>query len=394
MEVPMATRDPDRSWREHVLSTLPTMEATSMPDPAATSLTPAPTTAVTAPAPFSADYFAAPSLDLLALLPDAAADKLRLLRQRSSDAHALIPTFEMVREANAAKQDAEHQLQRLLAPAGESGFNLGLNDRRTIEAQKTLDKATADARRLTELQEVRSQAWREASGALAAVESWLRDGGRPGNTTLEAVEVEPPKLAKGEDILSALEKVRRRGRELKADIHHVRSACYTKDEAMALVSATVENWGSNGIDTSATIEHLSQPTIPTKTVQAMVHNVPGAPAAVVFVEVPDVVGIFSTVLKDQFIAWLAADVDRNADPKGALSHEARQQQEAELMGDLLDIERQEAALTWQAQAQGLPCEFRHDYTNPLVILQLRLITSPRATNGPAASSPEREGWRR
>jgi hypothetical protein len=61
---------------------------------------------------------------------------------------------------------------------------------------------------------------------------------------------------------------------------------------VALVSATVENWGSNGIDISATIEHLSQPTIPTKTVQAKVHNVPGAPAAVVFVEVPDVIGIF------------------------------------------------------------------------------------------------------
>jgi hypothetical protein len=104
---------------------------------------------------------------------------------------------------------------------------------------------------------------------------------------------------------------------------------------------------------------------------------------VVFVEVPDVVGIFSTVLKDQFIAWLAADVDRNADPKGALSHEARQQQEAVLMGDLLEIERQEAALIWTAQAQGLPCEFQN--TNPLAILQLRLvIVAP--TNGSQPSS--------
>ncbi|MGY4434844.1 hypothetical protein ACVWWO_007321 [Bradyrhizobium sp. F1.13.1] len=135
--------------------------------------------------------------------------------------------------------------------------------------------------------------------------------------------------------------------------------------------------------TSATIEHLSQPTIPTKTVQAMVHNVPGAPGAVVFVEVP-VAAILSTVLKDQFIAWLAADVGRNADPKGALSHEARQKAEAEVMGDLLAVERDEAALVWQAQAQGLPVEHRAD-CNPLAILQCVLRTVPRSDALPETS---------
>ena len=38
------------------------------------------------------------------------------------------------------------------------------------------------------------------------------------------------------------------------------------------------------------------------------------------------------------------------------THEARQQREAEVMSDLLDIEMQESSLVWLAQSQGLPCE--------------------------------------
>ena len=83
-------------------------------------------------------------------------------------------------------------------------------------------------------------------------------------TALELVEIEPPKLLKNESLMDGILRLQRRGRELNADLLRVRSACYTQAEALALVGATVENWGSTGIDTSATMEHLSQPTIPTK----------------------------------------------------------------------------------------------------------------------------------
>ena len=54
------------------------------------------------------------------------------------------------------------------------------------------------------------------------------------------------------------------------------------------------------------------------------------------------------------------------------------------MGDLLDIERQEAALTWSAMEQGLPIEFRSDLS-PLALLGLKLITTPRADALPETS---------
>jgi hypothetical protein len=74
------------------------------------------------------------------------------------------------------------------------------------------------------------------------------------------------------------------------------------------------------------------------------------------------------------------------DDKAVLSHGARQKAEAEVMGDLRDIERQEAALVWQAQAQGPPCEHRADI-NALALLGLRMVTAPRFSGLPA-TAPE------
>jgi hypothetical protein len=53
------------------------------------------------------------------------------------------------------------------------------------------------------------------------------------------------------------------------------------------------------------------------------------------------------------------------------------------MGDLLAVERDEATLVWQAQAQGLPVEHRSDI-NPVALLGIVLVTAPRATNGHAS----------
>ena len=55
------------------------------------------------------------------------------------------------------------------------------------------------------------------------------------------------------------------------------------------------------------------------------------------------------------------------------------------MGDLLAVERDEAALTWAAMDQRLPVEHRSDIY-PVALLAVRIVTAPR-TNG-SGSSPE------
>ena len=105
----------------------------------ATTLTPGPAI----PQPFSTGLQFSLSSDLLALLPSAADDKLRLLRQRFSDAHAIIPAFETIREASDAKQNADRALKRLTDHRSVGGLSL---DRMTEGCRRTADTRQGDRR--------------------------------------------------------------------------------------------------------------------------------------------------------------------------------------------------------------------------------------------------------
>jgi hypothetical protein len=56
----------------------------------------------------------------------------------------------------------------------------------------------------------------------------------------------------------------------------------------------------------------------------------------------------------------------------------------------LAVERDEAWLVWQGQAQGLPVEHRSDCAAQ-ALLGCMVITAPMHTNG-GGSSPEHAGW--
>ena len=99
---------------------------------------------------------------------------------------------------------------------------------------------------------------------------------------------------------------------------------------------------------------------------------------------PDAVALTCWLHKDALIASLDREIASEADDKAALSHEAREKAEAEVMGDLLAVERDECALVWQAQAQNLPCEHRADCA-PVAILNLALIAAPRSVASPETS---------
>jgi hypothetical protein len=337
------------------------------------------------PQPFSAGIHTVPSFDVIDALASApaGADKMRMLRQRSNDGNALIPKFEDLREASMKRIDAENTHRRLISHPQDGGFGLKPDDRRVIAAEKHLEKMTADFKRLQELQEVRSAAWQTASAALANVENWLRHG-VPGNCKLEAVEVEQPKLLKNEGLLDGVDRFRRRGREVKAAIHTIQSSCYPRSFACAEIRREVETLAVRGTPVvSDVIEHAGKIVWP---MQRVTSEVIGAEQrARAFTEIPDTLALFAFVHKDALLAVLDALIDAEADDAASLSHEERQRREAEALGDLLDIERQEAALVWQAQAQGLPVEHRADIS-PLALLGLQLVSAPRAA--PPPTSPE------
>lgn len=111
------------------------------------------------PQPFSAGVPLVPSFDVIEVLPPAAAERLRMLRQCSADAHAVIPPFAVLQEASVEKIAAGGALKRLLDHPHDGGFGLPPDDSRVIAAQRKLDKLTVDFERVKELNEVRSAAW-------------------------------------------------------------------------------------------------------------------------------------------------------------------------------------------------------------------------------------------
>jgi hypothetical protein len=130
------------------------------------------------------------------------------------------------------------------------------------------------------------------------------------------------------------------------------------------------------------IEHDRQIEFATQRVQSSVYNT-GTPA-LAFAEVEETIPLLVRLHKDAMIAALDREIATEADDGAALTHEARQQQEAELMGDLLSVECDESALIWSAMAQGMPVEHRADI-NPVALLGVRLVTAPRADPSPGTS---------
>lgn len=337
--------------------------------------------------PFSfAGVHTRPDFDLIELLPPAAAEKLRTLRQRSLDLHAIIPPFEEVRQASIARSEAASALRRLTDHQQLGGFNLPQSAPQVVAAQRTLDKATATFEELQARQAARSAAWQAASAVPANIETWLRDG-RPQAAALEDIETPAVKLNKGEGLLDAVARLQRRARELKADQRRIEAAPWPSTHARAKMRAEIEQLSQRGApDVSLLIEMDRSVVWPTQRVQSEVHGT--EQRAIAFTETLDALAIVAWLHKDALIAALDREIGSEADDKSALTPEQREIAEAEVMADLLDIERQEAALTWRALSEKLPVEFRSGIA-PQAVLGLNVVTKP---NGHQEPTSWMHGW--
>ncbi|MDE5465223.1 hypothetical protein [Bradyrhizobium sp. CSS354] len=365
--------DPAEGWRKFM------MEAS-----ASGSLTPAPLIEVVAPTPLSVG-FSSPQFDPLEWLPPAAQEKLRALRLRSADSHAVIPTGFDVQSASAERVAAANALKRLVSHPQDGGFGLKPDNRQVVAAQRTLDKATDDFERIKQRSEAKTAAWQAASGALANVETWLKHGKPPGVQLLDYDGPEPT-LAKGEaSVIDAIENRRRRVRELRADLHRIASAPYPSSYAKQRMRAQIEALAMQGAPSISRLIELDGP-IDFQT-QSLRSEVLGADQrALAFAELPSALALICWLHKDALIVALDGEIASESDDKAALSAEARQKAEAEVQDDLLAVERDESWFVWSAQGSGLPVEHRSDCCSPLAILQVRMVTAARADLPP--TSPE------
>ena len=274
--------------------------------------------------------------DLIGSLPAHAADRLRTLRQRVADLHAVVPMFEERQQANAAQFEAAQRLKRLQAHVSEGGFHLPDDDPRVRDEQRNVKRLAAEAKRLNDRYEMRSQAWTTAGQTLAHCESWLRDG-KPAGVVLRDHADEVPKLAKDEDVLTFVERHRRRVRELKADLHRIESAPFPSSHAKQKMRQTVEALAQRGAPSvSHLIEHDRDVEFATEDVSVPIMGNKESPLATVAVwQQANTLALFCWLHRDTLIARLDAEIASEADDASALSHDERQRRAAETQADLL-----------------------------------------------------------
>jgi hypothetical protein len=352
-----------------------------MPGPAI-SLQPGPL--VVAPAPFTiAATPTVPGFDVIETLPPLARDRLRKLRERRDDFHAITIRHEVLREATLERAEAENRLKKLANHPQAGGFGLPPTDARVVVQQRQVDKLSDDLRRLQIRAEARAASWREASAALARAEDWLKHS-RPPNCLLEDHEGPEPKLSKGEHLLDAIENRRRRVRELVADLSRISSSPFPIAYCKQKMRVQIERLAQSGApDVSILIEHDRDVEFP---MQRLTSEVFTEHRALAVAETSDALALTCWLHRDALIAALDRSIESESDDKSALTHAAREVAAAEVQGDLLLAEREETFFVFRAWGEGLSVEHRADVSS-IALLGLRLVVATRAATLPG-TSPE------
>ena len=214
--------------------------------------------------------------------------------------------------------------------------------------------------------------------------SWLRDG-KPSGVVLEDRETPERRLNKGESLMDAVERHRRRVRKLRADLNRIRSSPYPSSHCKQRVREMITELAERGRPSLSALVEQGRDVIewPTTMQQVTLHNA-GAGASG-FVQQTDV-ALFAWMHKPALIAALDREIDNESDDKSALTLEVRQKRDAEVLGDLLDTERQEATLMFRGWSEGLPITPRADHV-PVAVLGVVLVASV-----PAVSSGTSPGY--
>jgi hypothetical protein len=326
--------------------------------------------------------------DPLSHLPAMASDKLRALRQRASDLHSVIPDFDEIRTVHLAVIGHQQRIGDLMRHPSEGGFGLDADAVQVVTEQKLLEQATAELERLKSLQEIRRARWATCGQLERSIVDWLRSG-IPGDCRLVAIDDAPVAelLKKGESMVDAVGRYRRRLRECVADLHHVKSAPHTSQEAKAAARQQINQLADAAEpDVSNVVELLEPIRFTTTSTQTLAPSLdPQLAPAIVQTETQDSLGLICWLFRRELTEKIEHLIDQISADGEALSEKQRQEQEAEISAEIRAIQAAEVAVIWAAEAQGEIIDFRSD-TSPAAVLGIELETRPRGAPLPGTSA--------
>jgi hypothetical protein len=305
-------------------------------------------------------------------LPEAAKVVMTELRQEKEDALTLSrATSDKENDARMLKADAERQLRalnenvvRLRMP--ENNFNKKM-------LSDTIETATADLKRVRELNEVRTHRWQRCGQLIGAIESYVLNI----SPEVPIVEFKGPGLkAPRGDLLEAVELCRRKILEFQSDLAKINAAPIPSALAKKLARQEIDALAARGepgcfdlIERRAGIgwpktsyyeENLSglafidvaAPPIPT-----------GAPGY-------NALAFYIWHNRDAVIASIERKIEEAADDKNALSDDERPKRRSATLADILALEREEELLIRTGKARGLTELQRRPEADPRAVLSL------------------------
>ncbi len=324
--------------------------------------------------------------DLALVLPPEAKRRFNVLRDAVSDDAAIGSGFSA---QTLDKMDDKTRAQKRRGEIKANPDYIGITDDHEAirEQDRLIAEAAATLARLNARAEKHQAVAAPRAALLRDVEAWIRRVA-PDHDLVDFELVEPPKLGKSETPATAIDRVRRRLRELDADAHRINSAPFPSSYAKQVAAAHINQLAEAAAPYVGHLVELGGPLIvagkqeeemivwPTKQTSAEVSTAAGGGVAIG--QTVDVVGLLAFLFRDQMLAAVSKLVDEESDDKAALTHEQRREQLAVIKTDREAVEQEESFWLWQAYDAGVIVEPRADMT-PAAFL---MVGAVRAGNRP------------
>lgn len=335
-------------------------------------------------------------LDLTSVsLPPAAAEKLAALRQAADESLALSrSTMDKTNQLREQAEVWESKLRDLQEPQvrAEQGFDeitrvygphisvrapVDPANPQFVEAMRESQRLWDQIERVQERHKQHQARWESLSGLVSNLEKYLLKVAETGIAAFDG-SVDAT-LRKNESLSDAIERLRRRLRELKADARRVavapRPSDFTRTQILEWVKQLSERGRPDalGLVETGRIDTISWPET---TISTSVHGVAQLPSgqrapavSALALRIPDMLALLAWVLPKQLSQRLQEEAQSLSDDENALSDEQRAQHLKQIDDDALAIEREEESLIMKGEAESVTIQ-RRSNADPRAVLML------------------------
>lgn len=317
---------------------------------------PPPPPAPPAPAPHLTPFAVAADPLLWPQTPKPVADNLRLLRRERDDLRA---TWRAVSDEQRAARDVRQQAQLRLKAITKTDDDpiwktyehapLEPDHPEVVAVTKRLADANAEIDRLEPIVAARATALEQSGQLLATVESYFTER-LIGLGKIQVYDGARPTPRKGEGPLDAIERCRRRVRELDADRHRVTSAPWHSDHAKQRARAAVETIAARGAPSVLPLIESADGTVAWRERPFAEQMIGGR--VLLHEYDPGALPILFWLHREAIIKKIEEAIDAAADDAHALTMDQRRVKLAEIDRDRLAAARDEEFFLTAAVAAG------------------------------------------